>query len=282
MAQPSPLRISQAAGHRLRDELLIVIGTPAHPGTRKEAQNAAARAGGVIAGGFGDLGVYQIRWPTPQNLPARGAELRRAPGVTAVDPSLVGLYGADSAYTPTVQSTFDDPYWTWRFDHVDAPQAWAQATGSAVTVGVVDVGNVFSAHPGLNVVASLDPIQVPSAHATHVAGLACARAGNEGMSGVAWGCPIVTASAFQVTSTEVLGAMRAVASRRDVRVVNSSLGVVPPQGGCATAAQAAETANLVTADAPAFRQLFEGVGGHVVWTFSAGNLCLGSVHSAWG
>lgn len=281
MTNPSPARVAQAANHRLRDEVLIVLGAPGKPGSRAQATAAAAAVGAVISGGFSDIGAYQLRWSGPQDISERINQLKQEPGVTAASPSMVGLYSSNSAYGPIVGSPDDEPYWTWRYDQVDARQAWSQSTGSDVTVGIVDGGNVFAGHPDLNVVSTLNPISVPAAHATHVAGIACGRGNGVGMVGMAWGCPVVSVDAGDLSDTQILAAMRAAALAPGVRVINASLGINVGGGGvCANAAEAAAVASDAGEDAAMFRALFEGIGRNIVWTFSAGNNCVSGVNSA--
>ena len=72
-----------------------------------------------------------------------------------------------------------------------ATEAWAKTTGSNVTVGIIDEGDVLSNHEDLNVTEIIGSYE-PKFHATHVAGLACAKANAVGMVGLAQGCPIVS------------------------------------------------------------------------------------------
>ncbi|MGO9751387.1 MAG: S8 family serine peptidase [Solirubrobacteraceae bacterium] len=251
--EPSPDRIANATDNELQDELLVMLGTTNQPGARAQADAAARAVGGVVAGGISDDGIYQIRWSTPQDLTARITQLQSQPNVTAVSPSIVGLAGPQSTYAPTVAPAYDQPYWTWRYDQVDASQAWSQTTGWNVTVGIVEVGDVYAADPDLNVTKTLDPIAVPGAHATDVAGLACGKADGDGMVGLAWGCPIVTTYAAatdvlkngrpvlnssgqpetEIPDASVMAAMQRVAGTPGVRVINMSLGA---DSGCATQA----------------------------------------------
>ena len=280
MTEPSPDRTARAEDGILQDELLVTVGNATQPGSESQAIAAAKAAHGTVTGGFADIGVYQVRWPRAQSLAQRRDELDRAAGVTAVGDSTVGLYAPQTAYAPVVQAAYDDPYWTWRYDQVNAQKAWSMSTGSNVKVGIVDQGNVF-AHPDLNVAATLDAVSVPAVHATHVAGLACAKANNGGLVGMAWGCPIVTAAVGgQITTTAVLAAMHQVATTPGVRVANASLGTFIKGGKCADAAQVQAIQLENQSDAAIFRQLFESVGRNIVWTFAAGNNCAPGVASA--
>jgi subtilisin family serine protease len=273
----SPDRVDAATGHELVDELLVVFGTPDNPGSRAQADAAADAVGGKVSGGLEDAGIFQIRWSTPQDLAARRTALEGQPGVSSVSASTVGLAAAHS--THHVASSFEQAKWTWPYDQIKAPEAWTKSTGADVTVGIVDGGNVFSGHEDLNVVKTIDPIAVYAEHATHVAGLACAKPDNQGMVGVAWGCPLVSAAGGDMSDASVLAAMRTVAVTPGVKVVNASLGARTL--GCASAQQIAEIRRWANGSHDIFQQLFRGVGRNVVWTFSAGNSCMSGVASPW-
>ncbi len=277
---PSPDRIAAAVHEELSDELIITLGSPGHPGNRAQADAAAAATGGVVSGGISEIGVYEIRWPTPQNLPEREAELEAQEGVTAVSGYPVEMYGEDSAYPVAPQ--FESPEWTWPFEQVDASAAWQESTGSSVRVGIIDAGLVFNDHEDLNVAEILSPpaIYFPAEHATHVAGLACAK-GKVGTVGMAWGCPIVSTAVGTVSNTTVLQAMNRMVKHGNVKVVNISLGTGPPNGGCATQAQDANIARKDAKGRAQFRQILAGEGKNIVWTLSAGNNCSPGVASEW-
>ena len=241
---PSPERVAEAQNHDLTDELLIMTGTTEDPGTRAQAEAAATAAGGVVAGGLEEAGIYQIRWPTPQNLASKRSILEAQPGVTAVTFSTVETYGEASAGYP-VAKEFDEPEWAWPYEQVDASQAWDLATGSHVTVGIIDEGNVYAAHEDLHVVETFGPGPYsPRFHATHVAGLACAKNNTAetggpqlGMVGMGWGCPIVSTGVEYAKNSNpaMLRAMREMTMRPNVKVVNISMGHAT--NGCASVAE---------------------------------------------
>jgi hypothetical protein len=279
--EPSPDRVEGAVGNQLADEVLIMLGSIEEPGSRAEAEVAAATVGGIVSGGLFEEGIYQIRWLTPQNLAARITELESQPSVTAVTPSYVGMTESQSTYASILGPAYDQPYWTWRYDQVRATQAWAQSTGSDVTVGIVDVGNAFAGSPDINVSKTLNPIAVPGAHATNVAGLACGKAHAGGMVGLAWGCPIATtyveASGDKYADANVMAAMQRVV-KSGVRIVNISMGAA---SGCATQDSRNEIEQWITHSKMFFRRLLVGTGSNVVWTFSAGNNCMSGPSSPW-
>lgn len=280
--QPSPDRIAEAVNNELQDEILIMLGTSEQPGTREQADAAAGAVGAVVSGGISEDGIFQIRWSTPQDLSTRIAELESQPHVTSVSPSIVGLTETQTAYAPIVAPAYDQPYWTWRYDQVHAREAWAHTTGSDVTVGLVDVGDAFAGSPNLNVSNTLDPIAVPGAHATNVAGLACGKPYGSGMVGMAWGCPIVTtyadATGTDIPDASVMAAMQRVVKIPGVRVINTSMGA---GSGCATQTYRDSIEQWIAHSQMFFRRILQGAGSDIVWTFSAGNNCMSGPSSPW-
>jgi subtilisin family serine protease len=280
---PSPDRIAAgtptgSGGVELADELNITLGTPDEAGTRAAAEAVAAAVEGVVSGGLEDLGVYEIRWPTPQNLDTRTSQLSALPGVTAVAPATPGLTTTDAL--PPGDWNGAGPQVTWPFTQVHAQQAWDTSTGSNVKVGIVDGGLVYKKHEDLNVVQSIGGGDAQP-HATHVAGLACAEGNGIGLVGMAWGCPIVSAGIGDMSPMAVLEAAKKVA-QSGVGVVNMSLGY---QNGyfCHTASEQADLSKRAEKDKSAFRQLFQGpLGRNIIWTVSAGNNCAEGVPSPWG
>lgn len=283
LAEPSPDRVAAAVDHVLVDELLITVGTAEEPGTRAQADSVASAVGAVVAGGLENAGIYQIRWSSPQDLQTRTTELESNALVTAVGPSTVGLSAETSAYP--VAPAFDEPRWTWPYQQTHALDAWSQTTGSNVEVGIIDGGNVFLGHPDLDVVENVETISVPALHATHVAGLACAKANGIGMVGMAQGCPIVSAAMDAVGSdSSILNAMEEMADRPAVKVVNMSLGSVVKNynGGCINQSQADELEELTRARKSIFEHFLAGrQGRRIVWTISAGNYCASGPASPW-
>lgn len=302
LTDPSPERVAQAQENDLVDELVITVGTPDAPGTRQEAESAAQAVEGVVSGGIEGSGIYQIRWLTPQNLSTRKAELEAISVVTSVSYSSVNNYGPTDAYP--VASPFDNTEFTWPYQQVHATEAWAQTTGGGVTVGIIDEADVYRHHEDLNVAETIGPYVPPlssnasdSAHASHVAGLACARNNtNEnggaqlGMVGMAWGCPIVSAPTLSIASDVMLNLMKEMASRPSVRVVNISLGRSlshkEPNGNfnwCANQGGLETLEEMNAKEVPQYRAFFAGPEGRkVVWVTSAGNSCAPVVANAWG
>ncbi len=274
-SRPSPDRIAAVTEDQLPDEVLIMLGTSEHPGTRVEAEDAAAQVGAVVAGGLFEEAIYQLRWATPQNVAARVAELEGLPFVTAVTPSYVGATEPQSAYAPYVGPSYDQSYWIWRYEQVHALQAWSQSTGVGVTVGIIDGGNAFAGSPDLNVTKTLNPIVVPAAHATNVAGLACGKPNGSGMVGIAWGCPIVSTyvegSGGTIADADFMAAMQRMIKSPGVRVVNISMGW---QSGCASQAERNQIEAWIAHSKVFFRRFLTGPGSNIVWTFSAGNNCM--------
>ncbi len=279
----SPDRIAEGedlptGGVRLRDELLVTFGTPDAPGDRSEAEEAAEEVGAVVSGGIEAIGVYEFRWEAPQDLEQIKQELLGRSGVTAVSDSTVDDVGTDAV--PPGDWSDDGPQATWSFTQVRAPQAWDTSTGSDVGVGIVDEGQVFGGHEDLNVTKKLGS-RGPALHATHVAGIACAKANGIGVVGFAWGCPITTSGIADTSEKSWLAAATAVAEQPGVGVINMSLG--RNHAGCATTAQQNELLAQAAEYKTPFRELFRGpIGRDIVWTISAGNNCAAGVPSGMG
>jgi subtilisin family serine protease len=277
----SPDRIAAATplaggGVVLRDELVITLGTPDSPGSRADADDIADIVGAVVSGGIDDLGVFELRWSSPQDIEERRTELEDL-GVTSVSDSTLGVRSADAE--PPGDWSDDGPQATWPFTVTRARQAWDKTKGSQVTVGVVDTGQVFGGHEDLNVTKKIGGNSAGQ-HATHVAGTACAKANGKGLVGFAWGCPIVTAGWNDGTDKGELEAATAVA-KAGARVVNTSLGV--NSVGCASAALQEKAIAMASDWKAEFRQLLRGpIGRDVIWTYSAGNNCAAGVPSPGG
>jgi hypothetical protein len=287
-SQPSQDRIDNAAplpagGATLRDELVVTLGTPDSPGTLAHAKALAVLVGARVTGGIESIGVFEFRWTFNPDLDAITAILTAQPGVAGVSRTTIGLI--DGNAIPPGDWNDDGPAATWPFTQIRAQQAWDITTGGeSVTVGVVDGGAVYSDHEDLNVTKVLKGS--PVHHATHVAGLACARANGIGLVGMSWGCPVVSSSAGGLSDKEVLEAMRNVA-KSGVRVVNASLGYIPDENGrsnsCLSAAESKEFNDEAKRNSAPFWQLFNGPEGrNIIWTFSAGNNCADGPHSPWG
>jgi hypothetical protein len=284
LTTPSEARVAAAAdlgdgARELRDEIVITLGTPDAVGTRSDAEAVAAAVGGAVSGGLADLGVYEIRWVSAQDLDAVSAVLEARPGVTAVSRRTIGLLGPDAV--PPGDWDDDGPQVIWPFTQVRAQQAWDTTTGSGVKVGVVDSGTAFADHEDLDVVTQIGAVD--GNHATHVAGTACARANGIGLVGMAWGCPVVSAGIADSSPSSVLSAAERVAKTPGVRVVNLSLGY--KYGRFCHTAQQQDELRETFADPwrRSFRNLFQGpVGRGIVWTISAGNNCAEDTTSPWG
>ncbi len=272
-SDPSPDRLAQASEYQLQDELLVMMGTTDEPEDTHPS-------------GCSSRSCWRRRlWranrrrylPDPLGFsPGSGSENHSAAEPTGRDrgDNLEGrsVRSSIGLHRHCIQRLRPSEY-TWRYDQVHALQAWAQSKGSDVTVGIIDQGNVFSGHDDLDVTRTLDHV-VPRLHATHVAGLACARPNNAGMVGLAWGCPIVSTSAGvgDVSGPEMMAAMDRMARTPDVQVVNASLGAELPCGSSAELQGEVRAYNAH--DRLFFRRMLAGRGSHIVWTFSAGNSCI--------
>jgi hypothetical protein len=302
LTEPAPERVAEAQSSYLSDELVITVGTPESPGTRAQAEAAAQAVGGIVSGGVDAAGIYQIRWRSSQDLSTRKAELEAISVVTSVSYSSVGAYETNDAYP--VAQPFQRQEFTWPYSQVHAQEAWAQTTGSNVTVGVIDEADVYRGDEDLNVARTIGSYTPPlsskagdPAHATHVAGLACARnnvasgAGTQlGMVGMAWGCPIVSASTVSNSSDGTLDLMEEMARDPSVRVVNISLGREPtihkePDGNynkCIDQAELEDLERAIAKEASQYRTFLASAGRNIVWVTSAGNSCAPTVGNAWG
>lgn len=284
-SSPSPDRLAAAipvlaSGSVLSDELLVTVGTAGAPGDRATAEAAASAAGGVVSGGLYELGVYEIRWAQPQDTAARRAQLLAQPGVTEASSSYAGLVEEDAE--PPGDWGDDGPQATWPFAQVGARAAWDVTQGTSVMVGVVDGGVALPNHEDLNIVKNLGGGS-PDSHATHVAGLACARANGIGLVGMAWGCPIVTRGRGDGSDKAILEAAYDVSKQPGIGVINMSLGYRRREGGCHAERQQAELLELAQNFKGPFRRLFTGQQGRrIVWTIAAGNNCAAGVPSPWG
>ena len=277
----SPDRVAAASplatgGATLQDELVITLGTPDDPGTRADADEAAAAAGGVVSAGIDSIGVFEIRWDAPQDLEQRSTQLMSAANVAAVSPTNLGVVGLDAE--PPGDWSDDGEVVTWPFTVTRAQQAWDLTQGSGVTVGIVDGGQVFGGHEDLDVTKKIGS-NPAGFHATHVAGTACAKANGKGLVGFSWGCPIVTSGWNDHTDKGTLDAARAVA-KAGAKVINMSMGY--GGGGCASTADQTQLMNLASAYKVPFRNFMRGEGRNVVFTVSAGNNCAPGVPSPWG
>ncbi|WP_203909236.1 S8 family peptidase [Rhizocola hellebori] len=285
-SQPSQDRIDNAAplpagGATLRDELIITLGTPDEPGTLSRAVELAALVGATVTGGIEALGVYELRWASPQDLAVAKASLEGHSDVAGVSRTTVGLIQNNAL--PPGDWDDDGNAATWPFTQIRAQQAWDTTTGGpSVSVGIVDSGAVYKDHEDLNVSRVLSGSA--DHHATHVAGLVCARDNGLGLVGVSWGCPIVSSGSGGLTDKEVLEAMRNVA-RSGVRVINASLGY--GARGRANLCLASDESRQYNEEAQnnsaPFWQLFNGADGrNIIWTFAAGNNCADGPQSPWG
>lgn len=143
----------------------------------------------------------------------------------------------NGTYQPIAQP--DDPYYDalqWDMQISNFEAAWAQSSGSGVTVAIVDTG-VDLNHPELqpNLVSGWDfgnndavPQDVHG-HGTHVAGLVAAVGNNgQGIAGAAWNAKIMPLKVFADGS--VLASDAAIASAiqyavdHGAKVINLSLG----------------------------------------------------------
>lgn len=282
---PSPDRIKAAAPagiglKALRDEVLVTLGTPQNPGSLAGAIRIATTVGAEATGGLEVIGVYELRWPGPvADMDGVLAKLRATDGVASAERSLLG--GADTFDVTPDDWSDDGPAVRWPFEKVKAPKAWEASKGSDVPVGIVDSGTVWSGHEDLNVVRVFG--NDPDNHATHVAGLACARQNNKGIVGAAWGCPITSAGLAAPNAKSILESATKVALTKP-RVINMSLGKNQRSSTwCLDQAESDKVSQEMRGYSTQFRFLFNGpTGRDIVWTLAAGNNCGTGTHSWMG
>lgn len=269
--------ISQG-GKLLQDELVITLGTPDAPGTRAQAESAAASVDGTVSGGVESLGMYEVRWSTTQDLDARRRQLLAQPNVTSVSTSPVGIFRTD-AVEPSDWSDDGAPV-KWPFRVTRATTAWEQTTGNGVPVGIVDGGQAYG-HEDLNISRRIGSNGIED-HATHVAGTACAVQNGTGLVGFSWGCPIITSGWNDNSIKGTIQAMTDVAAA-GAKVINMSLGWGFDEGCAPSQGAQDDLIEHVRQWRNDFRTLMRGdVGRNVVWTLSAGNNCAAGVASPFG
>ena len=265
-----------AGGATLQDELVITLGTPDNPGTRAQADAAAAAAGGVVSGGIDSIGVFEIRWSSPQDLAQRSGQLASSTNVAAISETNLGVVRLDAE--PPGDWSDDGDVVKWPFTITRGQQAWDHTQGHDVTIGIVDGGQVFGGHEDLDVTKKIGS-NPAGYHATHVAGTACAKANGKGLVGFSWGCPLVTSGWNDRTDKGILDAVKAVA-KAGAKVINLSLGY---GAGCpSTAATQDYYMDLAAGYKIPFRNFMRGEGRNIVFTVSAGNNCAPGVPSPWG
>ena len=181
----------------LGDEITIVLADADL--SRATGDMVAASVGAVVAGGDELLGIYQLRWTTPQDIQARLAELVADPRVASAEGGLLfDIETADVAYDNETAYGADD---RWHLDLIHAPQAWQSATGAGVTIGVLELGRSWSPRPvGAAQVKAPGWRREIDDHTEHVAGLACAQDNRTGVIGVAYGCTLASEAIHEWTS----------------------------------------------------------------------------------
>ena len=288
IVNPSADRVADAlprtAGVAMIDEITVVLGTADIPGTRSDADSAASLVGGVVVGGIEGLGIFQILVPNA-TVEAAILQLEALAWVIDASPSVVG----DQQLHALPPGDWDDDgvAVTWPFLQINAPRAWDISTGDSVPIGIVDGGEAYAAHPDLRVVSHGSGLA--EAHATHVAGLACAAANGTGVVGVAWGCPIlstgVTATSFgggrvtDYSSSSIIDGVWELLNRTPrPKVINVSMGSGHgnPETNCGTTAEMDSVEAEIDADIiEQASALFRSPEARsVLFTLSAGNSCV--------
>ncbi|HEX2296220.1 MAG TPA: S8 family serine peptidase [Actinomycetota bacterium] len=151
----------------------------------------------------------------------------------------LGPTGAGAQTTAPNDPLFGDQ---WGLQKIQAPQAWALADGSGITIGIVDSGvdlghpdfacGKLAVHPGSNIGSKKSPNtpQDKDGHGTHVAGIAGACTNNGvGVAGVAPGSTIMPVGVFEESDLDraMANGIR-FATDKGAHVINLSIGDIPP------------------------------------------------------
>ena len=223
----------------LGDEVVVVLDEDAG---RQVADAVAAGVGGVVSGGMEEIGIYVVRWSTPQDIEARIAELGQDGRVVSAEAGLlvetetenVPGYSDESAYGS------DD---RWHLDMIGAPSAWQNVdaagnrlTGSGVSIGIFELAAIPAQEDLPVPELILDGSSTKKTgrefvnHISHVSGLACAKDNGKGTIGVAPECTLYGATAaWDYGAYSYLPAdlkMLSLLFGFGVRVVNMSIGQI--------------------------------------------------------
>lgn len=207
------------------DHVLVKLARDAGPAARREERGigpASLRAERGVHGLFGDW--YRVDLRAGETPEAAVARLRRMPGIAAVEPDY---------YLRALQN---DPVLPqqWNFPMVQVQTAWAQSTGTGVTVAVLDTGmstlaNDFVASHILSHPSPYGTTNDLNGHGTHVSGtIAQATNNNLGAAGIAHGANIrpvkVLSDAGSGFASEIAQGIYGSALTGD-EVINMSLGM---------------------------------------------------------
>jgi len=184
--------------------LLVLLDRGAHAQPR-----AVAAAADAIPAGHSvpQIGLVTVRPRPGETLHQLAQRLRAEPGVASVQPEARFAY-RDTPDDPAIndpETALNTPAGTteeWWAARENLPGAWDITHGTGALVAVIDSG-VDGTHPELagRIKATIDLDDTPGdgppttdeqGHGTHVAGLACAIAGNGiGIAGAGYGCSLL-------------------------------------------------------------------------------------------
>src|SRR4051794_18030857 len=172
------------------------------------ARAVAAAADAIPAGhSVPQIGLVTVRPRPGESLHQLAVRLRATPGVKSVAPE-ARFHLRDTPDDPvfsTNEGAFNTPAGTvqeWWAAREHLPEAWDITHGDGALVAVIDSG-IDAAHPEFagRIKDSIDLDDTPGdgppsvdeqGHGTHVAGLACAIAGNAaGIAGAGYGCSLL-------------------------------------------------------------------------------------------
>jgi thermitase len=205
---------------------ILVQPRPGLP--RAALDNALAAHGGKAIAKLADLDVYVVSLPPTASERAVARALSQHPHIKFAEPD--ALIPVD--FVP------NDTYYAseWHLQTIDAPSAWNVATGSGVTVAILDSG-IDATHPdlagqlvpGWNFYDNTSNTADVYGHGTKVAGVVAALGNNAmGVAGVAFNARLMP---IRVTDTSGYASISALASGltyaadHGARVANMSFAV---------------------------------------------------------
>jgi serine protease len=177
-------------------------------GTHAQPRAVAAAADAIPAGhSVPQIGLVTVRPRPGETLHELAVRLRRQGGVASVQPEARFHFRevpSDPVFTDP-ETAFNTPSGTteeWWAAREHLPEAWDVTHGTGAVVAVIDSG-IDASHPEFagRIKETIDLDDTPGdggptideqGHGTHVAGLACAIAGNGvGIAGAGYGCSLL-------------------------------------------------------------------------------------------
>ncbi|MFA6451096.1 MAG: S8 family serine peptidase, partial [bacterium] len=189
--------ISEAGVMAVKQQLVLQLTQGA---AQTQLQEAITKAGGSIVGYNPYLGLYQVQFPDGADMAAAENGLKQENGIAAVSPNIV-FNASDYVPNDPPYSAASDPGMSWAFQRIGASKVWkSYSSVSEPLIAVVDTGVDGAQHDlagrlaeGATFLApDALPVQDPSGHGTHIAGIIAAAGDNAfGIAGVCWNCRIM-------------------------------------------------------------------------------------------